>query len=234
MGETMKTKLIFLLLFAASMSFGQTWVYPPTGNNNGPYSLPCDGAHGALVYNVAACVPAMLANGWRIQIAPPDVSSDSVRYWNTPNWIYDANGSNADASYVDWTTNALNAIAASNAAVQAAIAASNAIINAIAWTNAMTNAWLSVPVKTAAQEFRQVWTNYTALGSITNPTITYQAAIPLFMNQGTNVTSKQISDCLLWEWAYSPLSPFLNIYFPPTGGSNTWPMIQNAPWSLLP
>jgi hypothetical protein len=175
----------------------------------------------------------MLVNGWRIELAVPAVDNGYVRFWNSQMWTYDANGVNADASYNDIAQTTLDAIAASNA-VQAAIAASNAAVaQAAATYTAMTNAWLTAPTYQAAKDFRQVWTNYVALGSITNPTIFYQQAIPLFMKQGTNVTQKQISDCLLWEWAYSQLSPFLNIYFPPTG-TNTWPMIQNAPWSILP
>ena len=148
-------------------------------------------------------------------------------------WTNNGNGTASqlvtDMTLTDYA--AMLATIASNAAAQAA---SNAIIAAIAWTNAMTNAWLSAPVKQAAQDFRTVWTNYTSLGPITNPTITYQAAIPLFMKQGTNVTQKQISDCLLWEWSYSQMSSFLNRYFPATDGTNTWPNIQKAPWSILP
>ena len=214
----MKTKTFCLLAsLACGLALATDMVELTTQSHTPPTSLGK-----TIGITPANGLPLLLSAGWRIVPTVPPVADG----WTRSQVLFvGGDGTNAVAQYTDVNIAEQDAAAASNAAA-------GIIAQAIAWTNSMTNAWLTEPVRQAAIDFRTVWTNYPALGAITNPAITYQAAIPLFMRQGTNVTQKQVTDCILWQWSYSQMASFLNQYFPPA--TNTWPNVQNAPWRLLP
>ena len=222
-------KLLIILLLAAT-SVLATWVYPPTGNETPPYSLPINRSNGTLVYNPQFNAPVMLTNGWRIELPPPAVSNGYIRFPNDPCWTNDANGSNADYSYVDWSTNTLAQIAASNAAAQA-------LANAIAFTNAMTNFWMQPYHTNAAHMFRALGAKYLP-GWPTNTTWTYASAMNAFqaMPAGSQ-TVTQLWDNVFWQRSFIQLSDFFSIYCPSTNAADptdynlkAYPFL----WNLVP
>ena len=228
----MNKLLAMLLLLATCSTALAVWVYPPTGNENPPYSLPVDGGTGALVYNPQFNAPVMYTNGWRAEVAPPTVSTGYVRFVNSPAWTNGVNGSNAFYSYTDVSQATLDAIASSNAAA-------SALAQAIAYTNAMTNAWLTAYHTNAAHIFRALGAKYLT-GFPTNTTWTYASAMNAFQAMPTgSQTITQLWDNVFWQRAYNQLSDFFPFYCPSTNPADATDYDMKSPkaiwlWKMIP
>ena len=162
---------------------------------------------------VANNLPLLLANGWRVA---PTVTAISNGWSRSPVVFVEGDGTNAVASYTDYSP----AYLAAQAAAAASNAAAQAVATAIAWTNSFTNAWLKPYHVAAAHTFKSVGAKYLP-GWPTNTSWTYNSAMVAFLAMPAgSQTLTQLWDNVFWQRSYVNLSDILPVYFPSTNADD--------------
>ena len=202
------TNFVILTILACGLAMATDVVNLATQSHSPPITV--GNTMGVTVDNN---LPLLLANGWRVV---PDVPAISNGWSRSQVVFVEGDGTNASASYTDYSPAYLaaqDAAAASNAAAQV-------VATAIAWTNTFTNAWLKPYHVAAAHSFKTLGAKYLP-GWPTNTTWTYNSAMAAFLAMPAgSQTLTQLWDNVFWQRSYVNLSDILTVYFPSTNAAD--------------